>query len=120
MMKKIFSMMLLVMAIAFSSFTSNKMAYVLKKASLLIEHIDVDLTLCNKCAEEWVHLTGDYQVITLFQINKHHVFGTVHTNTQNVLEVGLSTGNQYRDMKTINIPFSGSLSNGSYTRIESW
>ncbi len=39
----------------------------------------------------------------------------MHWNTQHVVGVGLNSGNQYLAIEAVNVDFSGSLVNGSFT-----
>jgi hypothetical protein len=69
----------------------------------------------NPCTNEWVHFTGDAQIVFDYVINNNMVSGVYHYNPQGEKGEGLSSGIIYQGTGSFTQSFSASLINGSST-----
>lgn len=114
-MKRIYLLLLMAMAIPFSSFQVNQTHFNSAAPTVTVEEMDIDFDVFNDCTGEWVHLSGRARVVIVSNENNNRITGTWHTNMQGVQGVGLSSGNTYHVNGVSNQPFSSPLTHGANT-----
>jgi hypothetical protein len=98
-----------------TSFTGRPTLLMNAEPTVSIEEMVIDWSTYNNCTGEMVQMEGTGLVVTVANINKNRISGTMHFNMQGVKGIGETSGTVYHISNVNNISYSSPLTGGAAT-----